>query len=147
MAGESIFVDTSVLVAATVEVHPGHEPALHANARARVVRGVVPDQPADLSRAPRRAHAPARVGTRAIVVHEALAALDTWRSQCALLEESAASTARLIDLVGRYDVKGKQIHDANVVAVMLAHGVRRLLTRNPGDFQRYTEIDLAPIHQ
>ena len=30
-----------------------------------------------------------------------------------------------------------QIHDANIVATMLAHGERRLLTLNPADFRRY----------
>lgn len=38
-------------------------------------------------------------------------------------------------------MKGKQAHDANVVAVMLAHGVTRLLTRNGRDFARYDEIE------
>ena len=35
------------------------------------------------------------------------------------------------------------MHDANIVATMLAHGERRLLTFNGGDFRRYGErIDL-----
>ena len=32
---------------------------------------------------------------------------------------------------------GRQIHDANIVAAMLAHGERRLLTFNTADFRRY----------
>ena len=35
-------------------------------------------------------------------------------------------------------VGGKQVHDANIVATMLAHGERRLLTFNIRDFRRYT---------
>ena len=34
---------------------------------------------------------------------------------------------------------GKQIHDANIVATMLAYGERRLLTLNARDFRRYTD--------
>ena len=36
----------------------------------------------------------------------------------------------------------KNIHDANIVAVMLIHGVRRLATYNQADFQRFDEIVL-----
>ena len=34
-------------------------------------------------------------------------------------------------------VSGRQIHDANIVATMLAHGEHRLLTFNAADFRRY----------
>ena len=34
---------------------------------------------------------------------------------------------------------GKQVHDANIVATMQAHGERRLLTFNGSDFRRYGE--------
>ncbi len=43
-------------------------------------------------------------------------------------------------LVVVHSVSGVQVHDARIVATMLAHGVRQLLTLNPRDFQRYTEI-------
>ncbi len=33
--------------------------------------------------------------------------------------------------------RGKQIHDANIVATMLVYGERRLLTFNADDFRRY----------
>ena len=44
------------------------------------------------------------------------------------------------DLVERYDVKGKQVHDANHVAAMLAHGIEEVLTLDERDFRRYREI-------
>ena len=34
-------------------------------------------------------------------------------------------------------VAGRQIHDANIVATMLTHGERRLVTFNGRDFCRY----------
>ena len=38
---------------------------------------------------------------------------------------------------------GRQIHDANIVATMLAHRTRRLVTFNVADFRRYgAEIEL-----
>ena len=43
-------------------------------------------------------------------------------------------------------VGGKQIHDANIAATMLAHGERRLLTLNVKDFRRYGErIELVDL--
>ena len=43
-------------------------------------------------------------------------------------------------------VAGRQIHDANIVATMLAHGERRLLTFNQRDFRRYgARIDLVNV--
>jgi len=43
-------------------------------------------------------------------------------------------------LVERYERKGKQVHDARLVAVMQAHGVEHLLTFNVDDFKAYTDI-------
>ena len=40
----------------------------------------------------------------------------------------------------KYEVIGKQAHDARIAALMLAHGVTHLLTLNPGDFARYSGI-------
>jgi predicted nucleic acid-binding protein len=49
--------------------------------------------------------------------------------------------------VGQYQIRGKRIHDANIVAVMLTHGVYRLATYNQVDFQQFEEIVLeaAPV--
>jgi hypothetical protein len=44
---------------------------------------------------------------------------------------------QLMELTPRYSFGGRQVHDANVVATMLAHGERRLLTFNVADFQRF----------
>ena len=44
------------------------------------------------------------------------------------------------DLVEHYKIIGKQVHDARLVAVMLAHGVTNLLTFNVTHFTRFSEI-------
>ena len=43
----------------------------------------------------------------------------------------------LASLCREVPVAGKQVHDANIVATMLAHGERRLLTSNAKDFRRF----------
>jgi toxin-antitoxin system PIN domain toxin len=60
-----------------------------------------------------------------------------------LLDETSAVAAQLREPVRRHKVQGKQIHDANIVATMLVHDIKRLVTFNPADFRRYTEIELA----
>ncbi|HEY9611556.1 hypothetical protein [Allocoleopsis sp.] len=39
-----------------------------------------------------------------------------------------------------YQLQGKRVHDARLVAVILAHGVTHLLTFNPDDFRSINEI-------
>jgi hypothetical protein len=43
----------------------------------------------------------------------------------------------LIQLCRAVAIAGRQVHDANIVATMLAHGEGRLLTANRGDFRRF----------
>jgi len=64
----------------------------------------------------------------------------------AVLEDTAIATARLLELLETVSTAGRQVHDANIVATMLAHGVTRLLTFNTADFRRFTPaIELVPI--
>ena len=44
-------------------------------------------------------------------------------------------------LVMKYQIVGKNAHDARLVAAMLVHGIPRILTFNTADFHRYTEIE------
>ena len=43
-------------------------------------------------------------------------------------------------IAAAHDVRGRQTHDARLVALMLAHNVTHLLTLNPSDFSRYPEV-------
>ena len=61
------------------------------------------------------------------------------------LLEPPGICARWHELVVRYGVSGRTAHDTRYVALMLEHGLKNLLTLNPRDFTRYTEITcLAP---
>ncbi|MCP4284816.1 MAG: type II toxin-antitoxin system VapC family toxin, partial [Gammaproteobacteria bacterium] len=45
-----------------------------------------------------------------------------------------------IQLMESFKTGGKQVHDANIVATMLAHNIPCLLTYNVKDFERFEKI-------
>ena len=71
-------------------------------------------------------------------MNKALARLDLFTTAMDILEDGPAVTQVLIELCRTVPIGGRQIHDANIVATMLAHGERRLLTFNTADFIRFT---------
>ncbi len=72
-----------------------------------------------------------------ITREDALADVEGIMTGCDVLEDGPLVTASLLQLCREVAVGGRQIHDANIVATMLAHGERRLLTFNVADFRRY----------
>ena len=54
-----------------------------------------------------------------------------------ILEDGPGITESLMALCREVSVGGRQIHDANIVATMVAHGEHRLPTFNAADFRRY----------
>lgn len=57
-----------------------------------------------------------------------------------LLPEPPDIAEQWLQLVRQYDVKGKEVHDARLVAFAVAHQIRDILTLNPDDFSRYREV-------
>ena len=74
-----------------------------------------------------------------ITYDQALGDASTLLSTYEILEDGPVVTDQLLDLCTSVSVGGKQIHDANIVATMLAYGELRLLTLNARDFRRYTD--------
>ncbi len=56
-----------------------------------------------------------------------------------ILPETPATFARWRDLVERHQVRGVQVHDANLVAVAEVYGADAMLTLNPRDFTRFSK--------
>jgi hypothetical protein len=65
--------------------------------------------------------------------------VETLLSIFQVADDTAAVTAQLMDLVKVYPTRGKQIHDANVVATMLAYQIDTLLTINLDDMKRFQD--------
>lgn len=63
-----------------------------------------------------------------------------------LAEDGADVTEKLLMLLQRVAVGGKQIHDANIVATMQVYSIRQLLTHNTTDFARFSSfITVLPL--
>jgi predicted nucleic acid-binding protein len=144
-SAEAVFLDTNVLIATSVDAHPSHAvaSALVARLAAGAATACISPQVCReflsvMTRAP--------VEGRAFSPDEALEVLDGWLGDCALMEETGDVLRELLGLVARFGVKGKQVHDANVVATMGANRITRLATFNPSDFRRYEDlVALEPL--
>ena len=60
--------------------------------------------------------------------------------QFEILEDGPQVMTNLLILCNQVIVGGSKIHDANIVATMLAHGENRLMTFNVADFRRFGNL-------
>jgi predicted nucleic acid-binding protein len=58
-------------------------------------------------------------------------------SICSVVVEGKSTHGELLRLVDQYNVVGKQVHDARLVAIMLPWQVENLLTLNDRHFRRF----------
>src|ERR1700737_4642753 len=72
---------------------------------------------------------------KALTLAEATADTAAFGRRFTVLEDAPPVWDQLMELSRHYSFGGRQVHDANVVPTMLAHGERRLLTFNEGDFR------------
>lgn len=137
MDDSSVLVDTNVLLSATTPARPHHQHALR----------VLNDWPNDgvrLCTSGQILREYLVVCTRPIdqnglslSLAQAVENTEVLAARMRLLDESRAVFDRFRKLVDEVDISGKQLHDANVVATALAHGVSRLCTENTDDFERF----------
>ncbi len=131
-----MFIDTNVLVHARIREAPDHHVA-----RERLQRAVHDAEPLCISRQVVREYL--SVVTRPqtwpvpLTRDDALADANRLLRNFEILEDGPAVTDTLLTLCREVSVGGRQIHDANIVATMLAHGEGRLFTFNTADFHRY----------
>ena len=131
-----MFIDTDVFVNSRIPHAPDHDVA-----RARLERAFRGHEPLRISRQVIREYL--AVVTRpqtwpvSITRDDALDDANRLSGSFEILEDGAVVTESLIALCRDVPIGGAQIHDANIVATMLAYGERRLLTFNTSDFRRY----------
>lgn len=142
MAADPTFVDTNVLVYASQKRSAFHARAVACLHEARgerralwISRQVLREYLATVTR-PQHNQAP-------LSLAEALADIARFERDFNIAEDGPEVFAELLRLLARVPVAGKQVHDANLAATMLAHGMTCLLTFNDADFRRFaSEIEL-----
>ena len=131
-----MFIDTNVLVNSRIPGAPDHDAA-----RASLERAFRDPEPLRISRQIIREYLSVvtRQQTWAVNITRENALDDVSRliGNFEILEDGPVVTEWLLALCREVTVGGQQIHDANIVATMLAHGEHRLLTFNVADFRRY----------
>ena len=131
-----MFVDTNVLVFARFQEAPGHRLARQhiqdvgeSGEALHISRQVLREYLATVTR-PQPWSPP-------IAMEPALADIAALENAFEILEDGPRATETLAALCREVSIGGRQIHNANIAATMLAHGERRLLTFNGDDFRRY----------
>lgn len=139
-AGDRVFCDTNVLLAAT-----DRSRAEHADCQ-RALTGCG-EHGVDCYTAPQIlreylvvATRPADVNGLGLSMADARANLRAWRRRAYLLDEDAAVCKRLDELLAAVDCRGKRVHDANVLAVMRCHGIEHLITANGSEFAAFHSV-------
>jgi predicted nucleic acid-binding protein len=142
---DPVFVDTNILIYANVTAAPEY---LTAQARLQglaklgaelwVSRQVFREYLAALTRP--------QTFTNPIAPADLIIDIQRFENQFRVAEDGPAVTANLLNLLSTTAIGGKQVHDANIVATMEAHGLRHLLTHNVADFQRFaSRIVVIPL--
>lgn len=140
-AGDVLFLDTNVLLTATDTDRQAHGAArqvlamatsvpFHLAISGQIVREylVVATRPID-------------VNGLGLTISQALSNVGLFLRRTSFYEERREVAETLLTLATRHGLTGKRIHDANIVATMQTHGLRKLLTANPSDFSIFDEIE------
>lgn len=73
-------------------------------------------------------------------VTDGLDNVEAFVGRCRFLAEGPDVAERLREVLREVSCSGKRIHDANLVATALTHGVPHLVTANTADFQPFGDL-------
>ena len=147
-AADRAVLDTNVLLAATDEGRDEHERAV-ASLNIWPGSGLVLYTSGQIMREYLAvATRPATQNGLGMARSVAVANVRALRKRLHLLVEDEKVSDRLLELLDAVECTGKQVHDANVIATMLVHGIDTVVTTNVGDFARFGEqihvVGLSP---
>lgn len=132
-----ILADTNVLLRLADPSHAQYQSADRATELLRNQGHVLVMVPQNLFEFWAVATRPAAQNGMGIVGNEAFDLLTNFRRLFRLLRDERTIVDFWQSLVVTYEVKGKQAHDARLVAAMQRHSITHLLTFNGADFVRF----------
>jgi predicted nucleic acid-binding protein len=146
-AGERLFCDTNVLLSAVDRRRLLHPAAL------RIVNDL-PNQGVELCVSGQVLRECLVVSTRPVernglglTLAAAVRNNETFAERTTILEETRGVARRLPGIVEAAECSGKRIHDANIAATMLEHGVTLVVTANPHDLMRFEGVEVIPLSE
>ena len=136
-------VDTNILLRSIQPGHPFHERAVNAVEMVLIQGETIYFCPQNVREFWNVCTRPVENNglgmTPAQVVHE----VETLESTLTFLPDSPTVYIEWRRLVEGHAVTGVQVHDTNLVAVMVAEGIDRFLTFNPAHFRRFAGITIV----
>ncbi len=130
-------VDTNVFLAATDRSQEAHDRALNFlntdTRRLALTAQIVREYLAVATR-------PVEANGLGLSGSHASANVEQFLSDIELLPEDMATSRTVMQMVGSDLATGKQVHDANIVAVALAHNADTIVTDNTAHFLRFSDL-------
>lgn len=142
---DKIFFDTNILVYLSSQESPFHLRVLEK------VKELIDKYEIWISRQVLREYAV--VMTNSSLLQKPLSSVEVekdmekWANIFRVADEIEETTINLRELIVLYDIKGKNIHDANIIATMKTYNIEILFTLDSKDFKRFREIKLIQIEK
>ena len=144
-SSQSLFLDANALVHSTISASPFHLVARDtldalraAGAKLQVSLQILREYISATTKPPLAKKPPDRAPV--------IANVRQFLTDFTVLADGLPVVDKLLDLLATIPCGGKQVHDANIVATMLVHGVPNLLTHNVADFKRFGHlINIIPL--
>ncbi|HLP44710.1 MAG TPA: type II toxin-antitoxin system VapC family toxin [Candidatus Deferrimicrobium sp.] len=140
---DKIFLDTNILVYLSNEESYFHEKTL------KIFNQIVGKYDIWISRQVLREYAVVMSRQefygKTLTSQEIVEDIEKWEKSFNVIDETKETTDNLKKLLAKYEIKGKQIHDANIVASMINYSIPLVFTFNIKDFQVFEEIEIMKI--
>ena len=139
----SYLVDTNVLLRSVQKSHPMESQAANSIELLLRHREILVITPQNLIEFWCVATRPEVNNGLGISINETVRRLESFKRVLVLLPDTDSIFSEWEQLVVRYQVSGKQVYDARLVASMNTHRITHLLTFNTDDFKRYDGITVV----
>lgn len=134
VVAEPTFLDTNILVYASVDTSPFHTAAL-----AMITELETNEVQLWISRQVMREYLATLIRPSVtLTASELVSAVRSFELRYHVAEDSPLVTTQLLSFLEQGI--SRQVHDTNIVATMVTYGVRRIVTNNPDDFAPFQSL-------
>jgi predicted nucleic acid-binding protein len=139
MAGKAIFIDTNILVYANIAESALHSKALESLETIQssyenhwISRQILREYISAVTKVD-----PAMKPLSSVTI---IKRIQYFEEIFNIAEDSSSVTKNLLAILEKIIIRGRKIHDANIVATMLSHNIPTLITENKKDFERFSSF-------